>query len=122
MEKKPPFAAPLTITNTAKGAIVSDTGQMANMLMALMRRQKNSVLSAPSLSQRRPQRTLPTADEKLKPAKSPAPVDVDSPIDELYSGKKKGGTSRGKVATAPAMKTMRKRASLNSDLGSSVTE
>lgn len=112
VEKKPPFAAPLTMTKNASGARPVETGQMANMLTALTSRHMSRVLSAPSLSQSRPHKTRPTAEEKLKPASRPAPVDDDSPTDWLYSGRKKGGTSSGNVATAPATNTTRKPGSL----------
>lgn len=104
-EKKPPFAAPLTTTKNARGPRPVDAGQTANRVMALMNRQKKRVFREPNLSQSRPLRTLPTADDMLKPAKSPAPVEVERPMDALYNGRKKGGTSSGNVATAPAAKT-----------------
>lgn len=46
----------------------------------------------------------PTAEEKFNPATSPAPAEDESPNEELYRGRKKGGTKRGNVAIAPARK------------------
>lgn len=80
VEKKPPLPAPLMTTNTAKGASVVEAGQRASILRAVSINEMKRVLSAPILSHRRPQIMRPTAEEKLNPARSPAPVLVDSPI------------------------------------------
>jgi hypothetical protein len=106
VEKKPPFAAPLRTTKTVRGARVVDAGHSANIVTALINREQNRTLSAPNLSQKKPQRILPAADDRLKPARRPAPVEEDSPTDLLYRGIKKGGTRRGNVAIAPAAKMM----------------
>ena len=105
VEKNPPFAAPLMMTKAIRGATVLDTGHNTSMLNALKRRDRKSVLSGPTRSPRNPNPSLPRAEEKLKPATKPAPVLVERPSDALYSGRKNGGTKRGKVATAPAMKS-----------------
>jgi hypothetical protein len=81
VEKKPPFAAPLRTTNTIIGASVVEAGHKANIVMALINKEMDKVFSDPTLSQRKPQRILPAADERLKPAKRPAPVDEDKPMD-----------------------------------------
>ena len=57
----------------------------------------------------RPQQSRPIADEKLKPATKPAPTLEDRPRELLYKGRKKGGTKRGKVASAPAKKSIENR-------------
>src|SRR3569833_117815 len=106
--KKPPFAAPLMTTKAARGPRVVEAGHRASILTALSMSDISNVLRAPSRSQSKPQMMRPIADEKLKPARRPAPVLDDSPIELLYRGKKKGGTSRGNVATAPAAKMIRK--------------
>jgi hypothetical protein len=116
VEKKAPFAMPLTMTNTASGAKVVEAGQRASMLNVVRRREVESVFSAPNESHSRPERIRPTAEAKLKPARRPAPVLVDSPMDRLYRGRKKGGTRSGNVPTAPAMKIKRKLMSLKSRL------
>lgn len=81
VEKKPPFAAPLRTTNAINGPSVVAAGHKASIVMALMSREMNKVLIDPILSQQKPQSILPAADERLKPAKRPAPVDEDKPID-----------------------------------------
>jgi hypothetical protein len=93
------------MTKATRGVIVLDTGHKTSMLNALKRRARKSVLSGPTRSPRNPNPSRPTAEEKLKPATKPAPVLVERPSDALYMGKKNGGTKRGKVATAPAMKS-----------------
>ena len=114
--KKPPLAAPLITAKAASGASVVDAGHMARMLKAVSSRDNMRALSGPTVSERNPHRIRPTADEKLKPARIDAPVLDDSPMERLYSGKKKGATKSGKVATAPAAKMRRKVVSLNSRL------
>jgi hypothetical protein len=81
VEKKPPFAAPLRTTNAINGASVVEAGHKASIVMALINKEMDKALSEPILSHRKPQRILPAADERLKPAKRPAPVDEDRPID-----------------------------------------
>lgn len=83
VEKKPPLAAPLMTTKTARGAIDSETGHTASMLMAVRANDTNSVLSGPIMSARNPHPTRPRALAKLKPATSPAPVLEDSPSELL---------------------------------------
>lgn len=121
MEKKPPLATPLIITNIAKEARDVEFGQITNIVKAFNARQIKSVLSAPIRSQNRPHITRPIAEEKLKPARRPAPVDDDRPTDLLYNGRKKGGTSNGNVAIAPARKMVRNPPSLNKFLGREVS-
>jgi hypothetical protein len=81
--KNPPFAPPLRTTNAISGPRVVEAGHKASMVMALINNEQNNALSGPTLSQRKPQSILPAADERLKPAKRPAPVDEDRPIDLL---------------------------------------
>ncbi len=81
--KNPPFAAPLTTTKSAKGARVVEAGHRASILTALRKKDIKRVFKGPSLSQRNPQKIRPTADEKLKPARRPAPVLDERPMDRL---------------------------------------
>ena len=101
------------ITNAIKGPRLSDTSQITSMLAALNSNEMKSALRGPSLSAPKPQMSRPTAEEKLKPATRPVPAPDDRPREELYSGRKNGGTKRGKVATAPAMKRVVKLMSRN---------
>jgi hypothetical protein len=54
VEKNPPFAAPLMMTNATRGATVLDTGHSTSMLNAPRRSDRKSVLSGPSRSPRKP--------------------------------------------------------------------
>ncbi len=83
VEKNPPLAAPLITTKTASGAKVIEAGHSASMLTAVRVSEINKVFSAPSLSHIKPHIMRPTAEEKLKPARRPAPVLEDSPIERL---------------------------------------
>lgn len=74
VEKKPPLLSPFSTTKTANGPRDVDAGQMASMLSAVTRLEMNNVFRAPSLSQAKPVRIRPTAEEMLKPATRPAPV------------------------------------------------
>lgn len=118
--KNPPLAIPFMITNTTKGPRELDTGQIANILNALPSKDRRSVLTGPIESDMKPQQRRPTADEKLKPATRPAPAEADRPRELLYNGRKNGGTRRGKVAMAPARKSVVNLTSLNKALGVSV--
>ena len=71
--KNPPFAAPLITTNAIRGPREVETGQITSILTALRARAMKSVLTGPIQSHRNPQMSLPTAEEKLKPATRPAP-------------------------------------------------
>jgi hypothetical protein len=104
--KNPPFAAPLITTKAIRGPRDVDTGQIINMLNALSTNARRRVLTGPMKSERKPQSRRPTADEKLKPATRPAPLEAESPTEALYRGRKNGGTKRGKVAIAPARKSV----------------
>jgi len=108
VEKNPPFDMPFTTTNNTIGVRLTETGHIISILRAVKVSDMNSVLSAPNLSQRRPQPILPTAEDKLKPATRAAPVLEDRPMDLEYNGRKKGGTNRGNVPIAPARKTTTK--------------
>lgn len=81
VEKKPPLEMPLTMTNKIMGASVVETGQMARTLTADKNIEANNTLRAPKWSQRTPQQMRPMAEEKLKPATRPAPVEEESPMD-----------------------------------------
>lgn len=72
--KNPPFAAPLIITKATNGPKEFETGHITNILAALSKRETNKVFNGPNLSAARPHISLPTADEKLKPATRPAPA------------------------------------------------
>jgi hypothetical protein len=79
VEKNPPLAAPLMITNKISGPREFDTGHKTSMLNALIIRERRSVFTGPMESERSPQQRRPTAEEKLKPATRPAPADADRP-------------------------------------------
>lgn len=113
VEKNPPFAIPLMITNTTNGPMDVETGQMISILRALSNSETNSVLSPPMVSLANPQVSLPKAEEKLNAATTPAPAAEPNPRESVYRGRKKGGTSSGNVAMAPAAKRSRKRMSRN---------
>lgn len=83
VEKNPPFAAPLMMTKIARGARVVEAGQRASILTAVSISEMNSVLSAPILSQSSPQTIRPTAEQRLNPARRPAPVLDGSPMARL---------------------------------------
>lgn len=116
VEKNPPFAMPFTITNTIKGPKEVETGQMISILSALNSSDMNSVLRGPTKSLKSPHSNLPSAEEKLKAATTPAPVLDDIPSEFVKSGRKNGGTNRGNVATAPIAKRSTKRMSRNKRL------
>jgi hypothetical protein len=69
------------ITNAIKGPNEFDTGQRTSMLKALIISERSKVFTGPMKSDKIPQHSRPTADEKLKPATRPAPADGDSPSD-----------------------------------------
>jgi hypothetical protein len=79
VEKNPPFAAPLMITNAINGPRELLTGQSTSMLSAERRRAMNNVFTGPIQSDKNPHTNLPTADEKLNPATNPAPADGLNP-------------------------------------------
>ena len=106
VEKKPPFEMPFKITKAIKGPKLVEAGHKASMLSPVIMSDISKVLRAPSLSHNMPQPIRPTADEKLNPATSPAPVPDDKPIDFAYSGMKNGGTNNGNVPIAPPKKIM----------------
>ncbi|KAF6797516.1 hypothetical protein CSOJ01_12964 [Colletotrichum sojae] len=81
VEKKPPLETPFTMTKTTIGPRLVDAGQMASMLTADRSMDTRSTLSAPRASHSTPQQIRPTAEEKLNPATSPAPVEEESPMD-----------------------------------------
>lgn len=81
--KNPPFDAPFTTTKTAKGASEVEAGHRVSILIAVSIRETISVFKGPKTSQKWPQMMRPTADAKLNPARSPAPVLDDNPIDRL---------------------------------------
>jgi hypothetical protein len=99
------------ITNAISGPILFDTGQRTSMLTALSVRERKSVFSGPRASLQNPHMRRPRAEEKLKAATTPAPTLDFMPSESVYSGRKKGGTSRGKVAIAPTRKRRVKRTS-----------
>jgi hypothetical protein len=72
--KKPPLAAPLMITNAMSGLNEVETGQRTNILTADVIKARNSEFKGPIRSQSNPEKSRPTADEKLKPATRPAPA------------------------------------------------
>jgi len=116
VEKNPPLAIPLTTLNIVKGARLVETGQTANMLIADKLRARKREFRAPILSHNMPLMIRPTAEEKLKPANSPAPVAGVRPMARAKRGMKKGGTRSGNVPIAPATKMKTKLRSLNKRL------
>ena len=72
--KKPPFAAPLTITKVMSGPNEVEAGQRTNILTAEVINARNSEFKGPIKSQSNPEKSRPTAEEKLKPATRPAPA------------------------------------------------
>ena len=116
VEKKPPFAMPLMITNRMRGPMEFDNGQMTNRLTALSNKLRNNVFNEPSLSHAKPHERRPTVELKLKAATRAAPTLAERPIELEYSGKKNGGTKSGKVPIKPVRKTSTKRMSLKRDL------
>ena len=115
-EKKPPLAAPLMMTKATRGPKEVDTGHSTSMLPALRISEMNKVFTGPMASQNIPHISRPIAEEKLKPATSPAPRLDDSPTELLYRGRKKGGTKRGKVPMAPARNSRMNLTSRRRDL------
>lgn len=92
VEKNPPLLIPFNTTNNARGPNDVDAGHIANILSPVMRFDRNSVLSAPSLSLAKPVKIRPIAEEMLKPATRAAPV-LDGKLRALvYSGMKNGVT------------------------------
>lgn len=79
------------------------------LIIAMMR-----ALTGPMRSANWPNKTRPSAEERLKPETSAAEDIVDRPNSFPYSGRKKGGTMSGRVAMADAMKMVVNRTSLNS--------
>ena len=92
VEKKPPLAAPLMRTKMMSGPRECDAGQIASMLMPVKISDTMRVLTAPIRSQAKPHMIRPTADARVKPATSPAPVLEDRPDAFVYKGMKNGGT------------------------------
>jgi hypothetical protein len=90
--KKPPLAAPLMITNAISGPNEVETGQSTNILTADVTRARKSEFNGPIKSQSNPEKSRPTADEKLKPATRPAPELGARRREDAYNGRKKGGT------------------------------
>jgi hypothetical protein len=82
VEKKPPFAAPLITTKSTSGVRDVETGQMASTLTALRRRARKRTFTGPMRSLANPHPNRPSAEEKLKPATSPAPVLAERPTEE----------------------------------------
>jgi hypothetical protein len=89
--KKPPLAAPLIITNAISGPSEVDRGQRTNILTADVTRARKSEFNGPIRSQSNPEKSRPTADEKLKPATRPAPKLGARCREDAYNGRKKGG-------------------------------
>lgn len=113
VEKNPPLPIPFMMINNTKGASESDTGQIANMLSALVMVAMNIEVTGPILSPNWPKPILPKAEERLNMAKSVDPVLVDRCMEEAYNGMKKGGTSNGKVAIPDPKKRRRNLGSSN---------
>jgi len=97
-------------TKAMRGAIV--LGQRVSILTVLRLSARIRVFRGPARSHTKPQPTLPTAEERLKPATRLAPTKGERPSEALYKGRKKGGTKSGNVATAPATKSTENRKSL----------
>lgn len=78
-EKNPPFEMPFKTQKMANGASVCDTGQMASILKADNSSEANKTFTGPNLSQQKPHRIRPMAEEKVNPATRPAPVLDEKP-------------------------------------------
>lgn len=72
--KKPPFAAPLIATKAMSGPNEVETGHRTNILTADVTKARKSEFKGPIRSQSNPEKSRPTAEEKLKPATRPAPA------------------------------------------------
>lgn len=116
VEKKAPLAAPLMTTKTMSGPRAVDVGQIASIVTAVRTSDARTVLMEPTLSDAKPERMRPAADERLKPATKPAPTLAEKPSDLVYSGMKNGGTNRGNVPIALPMKMSTKVGDLNNFL------
>jgi hypothetical protein len=81
VEKKAPFAIPLIIANAAKDGRPVDAGHKASILSAVRASEMNREFRGPITSHSTPLTILPTAEEKLNPAKSPAPEAEDRPME-----------------------------------------
>lgn len=77
--KNPPFAAPFMMTKAISGPRDFETGQMTNMLRALIRSDIKRVFIGPMTSLPTPHISRPIADEKLKAATKPAPALEENP-------------------------------------------
>lgn len=100
VEKKAPLAAPFMITKAMSGPSSVEVGQIASMVMAVKTNDTRIVFIEPTLSEAKPERMRPAAEDKLKPATKPAPTLGEKPSDRAYNGMKNGGTNRGKVPIA----------------------
>lgn len=116
VEKKAPLAAPLITTKTISGASSVDVGQIASIETAVKTRDARTVLIDPTLSDAKPERMRPAAEDRLKPATKPAPTLVEKPSDLVYNGRKNGGTNKGNVPTALPTKMSTNVGDLNSFL------
>lgn len=121
VEKKPPTKMPLAITKAAVTPSVVEKGHITHMLNPSSMSVINKTLSAPNLSLRMPDTMRPTADAKLNPAVSPAPVLEDRLIDVEKRGMQYGGTKRGKAPSTPARKSSTKVADLKRLLHCSIS-
>lgn len=79
--KKAPLAIPLMTAKAARDASPVDAGHRASILSAVRASEMNKALRGPMTSHSAPLRILPMAEEKLNPAKSPAPEADDRPIE-----------------------------------------
>lgn len=118
VEKKAPLAAPLMTTKAMSGPSSVEVGQIARKVTAVKTKDTSTVLIEPTLSEAKPERMRPAAEDKLKPATKPAPTLGEKPSDLVYSGRKKGGTNRGKVPIALPTKMSTNVGDLNNFLGS----
>lgn len=119
VEKKAPLAAPLMMTKAMSGPSSVEVGQIASIVIAVKTNDTRTVLIEPTLSDAKPERMRPAAEDKLKPATKPAPTFGEKPSDLVYNGIKKGGTNRGKVPIALPTKMSTNVGDLNSFLNSS---
>lgn len=118
VEKKAPLAAPLMTTKAMSGPSSVEVGHIARKVMAVKTKDTRTVLIEPTLSEAKPERMRPAAEDKLKPATKPAPTLGVKPSDLVYNGRKNGGTNKGKVPIALPTKMSTNVGDLNNFLGS----
>lgn len=84
---------------TYKGVTLLATGQIAKVEIATLKRQSTSELTLPrSASAPRPKKIRPSAEARLKPARSRDEVEVERPMEVPKRGRKNGGLDEERVS------------------------